>query len=118
MDHHWAALLWASCYRLLCFPSVGTCVLLLRQQLCHRRLERSFRKVNTNGSGPALTGRVPTSTKDVKENAMNNQIRPYESLTSQNAALVLVDHQVGLMTGVRDISTGESVGNLAGATGL
>jgi nicotinamidase-related amidase len=28
-------------------------------------------------------------------------------LTSQNAALVLVDHQVGLMTGVRDISTGE-----------
>ena len=38
---------------------------------------------------------------------MNNQVRPYEPLTSQNAALVLVDHQVGLMTGVRDISTGE-----------
>jgi nicotinamidase-related amidase len=38
---------------------------------------------------------------------MNNQGRPYEPLTSQNAALVLVDHQVGLMTGVRDISTGE-----------
>jgi len=38
---------------------------------------------------------------------MNNQERPYEPLTSQNAALVLVDHQVGLMTGVRDISTGE-----------
>jgi hypothetical protein len=33
---------------------------------------------------------------------MTNQIRPYEPLTSQNAALVLVDHQVGLMTGVRD----------------
>jgi hypothetical protein len=30
---------------------------------------------------------------------MTNQIRPYEPLTSQNAALVLVDHQVGLMTG-------------------
>jgi hypothetical protein len=28
-----------------------------------------------------------------KENAMNNQARPYEPLTSQNAALVLVDHQ-------------------------
>src|SRR5580765_5372064 len=28
-------------------------------------------------------------------------------LTSENAALVLVDHQVGLMTGVRDYSTGE-----------
>jgi nicotinamidase-related amidase len=38
---------------------------------------------------------------------MNNQGRPYEPLTSQNAALILVDHQVGLMTGVRDYSTGE-----------
>jgi len=38
---------------------------------------------------------------------MNNQVRPYEPLTSQNAALVLVDHQVGLMSGVRDYSTGE-----------
>jgi len=38
---------------------------------------------------------------------MPNQIHPYEPLTSQNAALVLVDHQVGLMTGVRDYSTGE-----------
>src|SRR5258708_39665921 len=38
---------------------------------------------------------------------MTNQIRPYEPLTSDNAALVLVDHQVGLMTGVRDYSTGE-----------
>lgn len=31
----------------------------------------------------------------------------YEPLTADNAALVLVDHQVGLMTGVRDYSTGE-----------
>jgi hypothetical protein len=38
---------------------------------------------------------------------MPNQIRSYEPLTSENAALVLIDHQVGLMTGVRDISTGE-----------
>src|ERR1700739_4271332 len=38
---------------------------------------------------------------------MTNQIRPYDPLTSGNAALVLVDHQVGLMTGVRDYSTGE-----------
>src|SRR5438046_6509253 len=38
---------------------------------------------------------------------MPNQTRPYEPLTSQNAALILVDHQVGLMTGVRDYSTGE-----------
>jgi nicotinamidase-related amidase len=38
---------------------------------------------------------------------MTNQTKPYEPLTSKNAALVLVDHQVGLMTGVRDYSTGE-----------
>src|SRR6202162_601327 len=38
---------------------------------------------------------------------MTSEIRPYEPLTSENAALVLVDHQVGLMTGVRDYSTGE-----------
>jgi nicotinamidase-related amidase len=38
---------------------------------------------------------------------MPNATRPYEPLTSQNAALILVDHQVGLMTGVRDYSTGE-----------
>ena len=38
---------------------------------------------------------------------MTDQIRPYQPLTSENAALVLVDHQVGLMTGVRDYSTGE-----------
>jgi nicotinamidase-related amidase len=33
--------------------------------------------------------------------------RLYEPLTQQNAAVILVDHQVGLMTGVRDYSTGE-----------
>lgn len=33
--------------------------------------------------------------------------RAYEPLTADNAALVLVDHQVGLLTGVRDYSTGE-----------
>ena len=38
---------------------------------------------------------------------MFDQIRPYDPLTSENAALVLIDHQVGLMTGVRDYSTGE-----------
>jgi nicotinamidase-related amidase len=33
--------------------------------------------------------------------------QPYEPLTADNAALILVDHQLGLMTGVRDYSTGE-----------
>jgi len=33
--------------------------------------------------------------------------RAYEPLTPDNAALILVDHQIGLMTGVRDYSTGE-----------
>src|SRR6201985_2594060 len=38
---------------------------------------------------------------------MLDRNRPYEPLTAENAAVVLVDHQVGLMTGVRDYSTGE-----------
>jgi nicotinamidase-related amidase len=38
---------------------------------------------------------------------MTNQTRFFEPLTSENAALVLVDHQVGLLTGVRDYSIGE-----------
>jgi nicotinamidase-related amidase len=38
---------------------------------------------------------------------MPNPIRPYQPLTTENAALILVDHQVGLMSGVRDYSTGE-----------
>ncbi|KAA0695475.1 isochorismatase family protein [Neorhizobium sp. P12A] len=33
--------------------------------------------------------------------------RAYEPLTADNAAVILVDHQIGLMTGVRDYSTGE-----------
>src|ERR1700684_1180672 len=36
-----------------------------------------------------------------------HQIRAYDPLASENAALILVDHQVGLITGVRDYSTGE-----------
>src|SRR5580704_11617885 len=47
------------------------------------------------------------STCSVQENVMADQVRAYEPLTSENAALVLIDHQVGLMTGVRDYSTGE-----------
>src|SRR5438552_9273938 len=46
-------------------------------------------------------------TRKTKENTMNSQAQPYQPLTSENAAVVLVDHQVGLMTGVRDYSTGE-----------
>jgi nicotinamidase-related amidase len=33
--------------------------------------------------------------------------KTYERLTADNAALILVDHQIGLMTGVRDYETGE-----------
>ena len=40
--------------------------------------------------------------------------RPYEPLTSDNAALVLVDHQVGLMTGIRDMSIAELKHNVVG----
>ncbi|MCV3768251.1 isochorismatase family protein [Rhizobium sp. TRM95796] len=42
-----------------------------------------------------------------RETNMSERVRAYEPLTSENTALVLVDHQVGLMTGVRDYETGE-----------
>ncbi len=38
----------------------------------------------------------------------------YEALTSENAALVLIDHQVGLMSGVRDYSIAELKHNVIG----
>src|SRR5713101_4646550 len=38
---------------------------------------------------------------------MTDQSKPYTPLTAANAALILVDDQVGLMTGVRDYETGE-----------
>jgi nicotinamidase-related amidase len=45
---------------------------------------------------------------------MPNLTRSYEPLTSENAALVLVDHQVGLMSGVRDYSIAELKHNVVG----
>jgi nicotinamidase-related amidase len=50
----------------------------------------------------------------LQENVMPESIRPYEPLTSENAALVLVDHQVGLMTGVRDYSIADLKHNVVG----
>jgi nicotinamidase-related amidase len=52
-------------------------------------------------------GAPATSLSFPHEDIMSNPMHPYEPLTSENAALVLIDHQVGLMTGVRDYSTGE-----------
>jgi nicotinamidase-related amidase len=40
----------------------------------------------------------------------------YERLTRENAALLLVDHQVGLYTGVRDIDTLNLTHNVVGLT--
>jgi len=42
-----------------------------------------------------------------EETDMTGHTKAYVPLTSDNAALILVDHQVGLMTGVRDYETGE-----------
>ena len=43
---------------------------------------------------------------------MNARTMPYVPLTSDNAALVLVDHQVGLLSGVRDITVAELKSNV------
>jgi nicotinamidase-related amidase len=45
---------------------------------------------------------------------MFHRSRAYEPLTSENAALVLVDHQIGLMTGVRDMAPAELKHNVVG----
>jgi len=43
---------------------------------------------------------------------MNAKAPPYVPLSSENAALVLIDHQVGLLTGVRDITVAELKSNV------
>jgi len=43
---------------------------------------------------------------------MSAKNTPYVSLSSDNAALVLVDHQLGLLTGVRDIPLAELKNNV------
>src|SRR6202162_5889181 len=43
---------------------------------------------------------------------MNAKATPYVPLSSDNAALVLIDHQVGLLTGVRDITVAELKSNV------
>ena len=45
---------------------------------------------------------------------MNQHIHNPEPLNSDNAALILVDHQVGLMTGIRDYSIAELKHNVVG----
>jgi hypothetical protein len=45
---------------------------------------------------------------------MPNPARFYEPLTSDNAAVVLVDHQVSVMTSVRDYSIAELKHNVLG----
>ncbi|KXF77250.1 isochorismatase [Paramesorhizobium deserti] len=42
--------------------------------------------------------------------------RTYDPLSQDNAALVLIDHQVNLMTGVRDYETGELKHNVVALT--
>lgn len=43
---------------------------------------------------------------------MSAKATPYVPLSSDNAALVLVDHQVGLLSGVRDITVAELKSNV------
>jgi nicotinamidase-related amidase len=45
---------------------------------------------------------------------MSDKNRPYEPLTQDNAAVILVDHQLGLMTGVRDYPIGLLKHNVVG----
>jgi nicotinamidase-related amidase len=64
--------------------------------------------------GVAPSPAAATHLSFLQENAMSHPTRPYEPLTSENTGLVLVDHQVGLMTGVRDYSIAELKHNVIG----
>ena len=72
---------------------------------------RQFLQTTTLGAAAMMLGAAPirgaSQPTSSREKAMTDEVHAYEPLTSDNAALVLVDHQVGLMTGVRDYSTGE-----------
>jgi len=77
---------------------------------------RRFLQSTVLGASLAILGIAPAAaaTTFSEENAMSNTAHTYEPLTSENAALVLVDHQVGLMTGVRDYSIAELKHNVVG----
>ena len=80
---------------------------------------RQFLQSTGLGAAAIMLGVAPltaatTHLSFLKENVMSEQPRLYEPLTSENAALILIDHQVGLMTGVRDYSTGELKHNVVG----
>ena len=68
------------------------------------------------GAGTTILGVAPAAaaTNFLEKNAMSNPTHLYEPLTSENAALVLIDHQVGLMSGVRDYSIAELKHNVVG----
>ena len=70
---------------------------------------RRFLQSTVLGAGMTIFGFAPVAAAAtfLEENAMSNPTHTYEPLTSENAALVLVDHQVGLMSGVRDYSIAE-----------
>jgi nicotinamidase-related amidase len=67
-------------------------------------------------AGMTILGVAPVTIATIlpTENFMPNPTRSYEPLTSENAALILVDHQVGLMSGVRDYSIAELKHNVVG----
>ncbi len=80
---------------------------------------RQFLQSTGLGAAAIMLGVAPltaatTHFSFLRENVMSEQPHPYEPLTSENAALILIDHQVGLMTGVRDYSTGELKHNVVG----
>ena len=79
-----------------------------RPELDRGRMERrQFLQSTVLSAAATMLGIAPlaaatTHLSFLQESVMSDPTRPYEPLTSDNAALILVDHQVGLMTGVRD----------------
>jgi nicotinamidase-related amidase len=70
---------------------------------------RGFVQAALLGGAAAAAGASPAKAQSARggDDTRSNPTGAYEPLTSENAALVLVDHQVGLMSGVRDYSIAE-----------
>src|SRR5437016_2378121 len=78
----------------------------LREFLCSSRVP----SVKAGRSSDRSSGSIVSA----KESPAMNAPHLYERLTRENAVLLLVDHQVGLYTGVRDIDTMQLTHNVVG----
>jgi nicotinamidase-related amidase len=82
----------------------------------HQFINQSNAVVAAVALGAGAAAATPAALPTQEENLAMSSPHLYERLTRDNAVLLLVDHQVGLYTGVRDIDTRELKHNVVGLT--